>query len=110
MDAVNELAHFSRINKERLASAFSKAIRRGISCVLDRARGFGFDQEPEADGNLRAVEELAGVELFLEERRRAMGTRGFIRQTRAFPAKSAARTAQRAVPTLGRPLSYESSV
>ncbi len=49
MHAIDKLAHFSRIKKERLALAFSKAMRRWISLDFERTRGFRFYPKPETD-------------------------------------------------------------
>ena len=55
MNAVDERAHFPRIDEERLLAPVAEASR-----FRQYRRALLLRQEPEADGNLRAVEELAG--------------------------------------------------
>ena len=52
MDAVDEGAEFAGVDEEGLLAAVAEAAF-GVG-------GFVFREEPEADGDLRAVEELAG--------------------------------------------------
>ena len=52
MDAVDEGAEFAGVDEEGLLAAVAETAF-GVGC-------FVFREEPEADGDLRAVEELAG--------------------------------------------------
>jgi len=56
--AVDERPHFPRIDEERLPTVRAPAFRWTFTATLPA--GFAFRQKPKADGNLRAVEELAG--------------------------------------------------
>ena len=59
VDAVDEGAHFPRVDEEGLLPSVAEGMARRESRPTC-APGFVFREEPEADGNLRAVEELAG--------------------------------------------------
>ncbi len=61
MYAVNECAHFPRINEQRLAFAGAQFVRQLLVAMFRQcASGLVLRDEPEADGNLRGVEELTG--------------------------------------------------
>lgn len=60
VNAVDEGAHFPGVDEEGLAPAVADELRIFGVRSLYRAGGFISSQEPEADGDLGGVEELAG--------------------------------------------------
>ena len=60
MHTVDERAHLARVDEQRFAAAVPDAIRHVASWRFTFRAALTLCEEPEADGNLRAVEELAG--------------------------------------------------
>jgi len=62
VDAVNERAHFPRVNEQGFTFAIAEFGfgTRGVRPSDSRPAGFVLGEEPEAHGNLRAVKQLAG--------------------------------------------------